>query len=62
VGSIEGGKDSGLTGDVGLLDAVLGRPLGEDVGHGLRREGDLEGKLCLVSRHGSDVLWPKVRD
>jgi len=44
------------TGDVALLHSLLGEPLGEDVGHALRRECDREGKFGVVSRHGSDVL------
>jgi len=33
---------------VSLLDSLLGEPLGEDVGHRLRREGYVEGELGVV--------------
>lgn len=39
-----------------LLDALLGQPLGKNVGHGLGRESDGEGELLVVTRHGGDVL------
>lgn len=51
-------------GDVGVLlglsnvalgDLLLGEPLGEDVIHGLSREGDGEGEVALVLGHGGDV-------
>jgi len=44
------------TSDVALFHSLFGKPLGEDVGHALRRERDREGKFGVVSRHGSDVL------
>lgn len=53
-GRIEGGRVR--TGDVSLLDALLAEPLGEDVGHSLGRESDMERKLGVVLRHGSDML------
>jgi hypothetical protein len=40
-----------------LFDALLCEPLGEDVRHGLGREGHGEGELGVVARHRRDVLW-----
>lgn len=39
-----------------LLETLLGEPLGKHVRHGLRREGDGEGELGIVTRHRRDVL------
>jgi hypothetical protein len=42
-------------GDVRLLDALLGEPVGEHVVHDLGRKGDGEGEVGLVAGHGGDV-------
>lgn len=42
--------------DVALLDALLGEPFSQDVGHTGRGESDREGELGVVPGHGGDVL------
>ena len=42
-------------GDVVLRDGLRGQPLGEDVAHVLRREGDGVGELHIVLRHSCEV-------
>lgn len=44
-----------LTGNVRLGGTLLGEPLGEDIVHRDRGEGDGEGPLGVVTRHGGDV-------
>lgn len=45
-----------LTSDVTLLNTFRTQPLGENIGHSLRRESNIEGELGVVSRHGGDAL------
>lgn len=45
------------TSDVRLLDTLLGEPFGENVGHGLGREGNLEWELLLVLGHREYTLF-----
>ena len=49
-------RDGRLACDVALLDALLGEPFSQDVGHTGRRESDREGELGVVPGHGGDVL------
>ena len=62
--AVEEERDVGVLlrlGDMGLFDALLGKPLGEDVGHGLGWESDVEGELGIVARHCGDVLTSNER-
>ena len=45
-----------LTGNVCLLDALLGEPLCEHVRHSLWRERNGKGEFGFVARHGRDLL------
>lgn len=38
-----------------LLDTLLAKPLGENVGHGSRRESNGEWEFSVVSGHGGNV-------
>jgi hypothetical protein len=49
-------------GDVALLDALLGQPVGEHVVHNLRCESNGEVEVGLVSRHGRDGNVLGVRE
>lgn len=51
-----GSQTRRLASDVCLLDAFLREPLSENVGHSLRREGDVEWEFGVVPRHRRDVL------
>ena len=56
--SVEEESDVGVLlglGDVALVDLLLGKPLGEDVVHGLGSKGEREGVVGLVAGHGGDV-------
>lgn len=44
-----GEEEEARTCDVGLFDAFLAEPLGEDVGHGLGRESDGKGEFGIVA-------------
>jgi hypothetical protein len=46
--------------DVALLDALLGEPFSQDVGHTGRRESDRERELGVVPGHGGDVLEMEI--
>jgi hypothetical protein len=49
-------QEARLTRNVALLDALLGEPFRQDIGHTGRRESDREGELGVVPGHGGDVL------
>lgn len=44
-----------------MLDALGTEPLGENVGHGLRREGNVEREFGVVAGHGGNGLRMSVR-
>ena len=49
-------------GNVALLEVLLAQPLGEDVTHVLRREGNGEGVVGLVLGHGGEGDVLRVRE
>ena len=42
-------------GNMALGNMLFGQPLSQNVGHGLRGEGDGEGEITLVLGHGGDM-------